>query len=159
MSRHRDIYILAANYLQNLDWHTDADIMKAIITFYTKVHTFKNNLTLIHNLDVNSNKAVHVRVVLNEDRLFQSYTDGPCVSLCVSLSVCVSLCACLFDVCVSFTGQGLRAAQRVLRRVRTGTPPMDGSIDMLSFPHSLFILNLFRVKARRFPIYSFESLL
>jgi intraflagellar transport protein 140 len=43
VSRHRDIYILAANYLQNLDWHTDADIMKAIITFYTKVHRFKQS--------------------------------------------------------------------------------------------------------------------
>lgn len=37
VSRHRDIYILAANYLQNLDWHTDPEIMKNIISFYTKV--------------------------------------------------------------------------------------------------------------------------
>ena len=36
VSRNRDIYILAANYLQNLDWHSDPEIMKNIINFYTK---------------------------------------------------------------------------------------------------------------------------
>merc|ERR1711918_195717 len=36
VSRHRDIYILAANYLQTLDWHNDGEVMKSIIQFYTK---------------------------------------------------------------------------------------------------------------------------
>lgn len=27
---------MAANYLQTLDWHSNPDIMKNIITFYTK---------------------------------------------------------------------------------------------------------------------------
>jgi len=36
VSRQREIYIMAANYLQTLDWHNDADIMKSIIQFYTK---------------------------------------------------------------------------------------------------------------------------
>ena len=36
VSRARDIYILAANYLQNLDWHSDPEIMKNIVSFYTK---------------------------------------------------------------------------------------------------------------------------
>ncbi|CAN0550224.1 unnamed protein product, partial [Ectocarpus sp. 12 AP-2014] len=36
VSRSRDIYILAANYLQNLDWHDDPQVMKSIIAFYTK---------------------------------------------------------------------------------------------------------------------------
>merc|ERR1712028_217053 len=36
VSRNQKIYILAANYLQNLDWHNDPEIMKAIINFYTK---------------------------------------------------------------------------------------------------------------------------
>ena len=40
MSRNRDIYILAANYLQSLDWQsgsTDAaELTKRIVEFYTK---------------------------------------------------------------------------------------------------------------------------
>lgn len=34
--RQRDIYVLAANYLQSLDWRKDSEIMKNIIMFYTK---------------------------------------------------------------------------------------------------------------------------
>mmetsp|Transcript_19068 Transcript_19068/g.64920 ORF Transcript_19068/g.64920 Transcript_19068/m.64920 type:complete len:1396 (+) Transcript_19068:174-4361(+) len=36
VSRQREIYMSAANYLQTLDWHNDAEIMKSIIQFYTK---------------------------------------------------------------------------------------------------------------------------
>ncbi|XP_061206742.1 intraflagellar transport protein 140 homolog isoform X2 [Neopsephotus bourkii] len=36
VSRQREIYIMAANYLQSLDWHKDPEIMKNIISFYTK---------------------------------------------------------------------------------------------------------------------------
>ena len=36
VSRQRDIYILAGNYLQSLDWHADPAIMKNIISFYLK---------------------------------------------------------------------------------------------------------------------------
>eukprot|EP00753_Platysulcus_tardus_P003573 PLAT12468.31.p1 GENE.PLAT12468.31~~PLAT12468.31.p1 ORF type:complete len:1453 (-),score=862.37 PLAT12468.31:92-4450(-) len=39
-SRKREVYFLAAHYLQALDWHTDPEIMKAIITFYTKAKSF-----------------------------------------------------------------------------------------------------------------------
>ena len=35
-ARSRDIYILAANYLQNLDWHSDPEILKNIVGFYLK---------------------------------------------------------------------------------------------------------------------------
>jgi intraflagellar transport protein 140 len=41
VSRNQKIYILAANYLQNLDWHNDPEIMKAIIKFYTKAKAFE----------------------------------------------------------------------------------------------------------------------
>jgi intraflagellar transport protein 140 len=41
VSRNRDIYILAANYLQNLDWHNNPATMKSIITFYTKAKAFE----------------------------------------------------------------------------------------------------------------------
>lgn len=36
MSRQKDVYIMAANYLQALNWHSDAKIMKNIVTFYSK---------------------------------------------------------------------------------------------------------------------------
>ncbi|XP_037392907.1 intraflagellar transport protein 140 homolog isoform X2 [Pygocentrus nattereri] len=36
VSRQRDIYVMAANYLQSLDWRKDPEIMKNIISFYTK---------------------------------------------------------------------------------------------------------------------------
>jgi len=42
VSRHRDIYILAANYLQSLDWQSGTEdateLTKRIIEFYTKAH-------------------------------------------------------------------------------------------------------------------------
>merc|ERR1711998_140947 len=42
-SRQPKIYILAANYLQSLDWHSDnGDIMKAIINFYTKAKQYES---------------------------------------------------------------------------------------------------------------------
>ncbi|KAG5176880.1 putative intraflagellar transport protein 140 [Tribonema minus] len=36
VGRSRDMYVLAANYLQNLDWHSDAEVMRSIVSFYTK---------------------------------------------------------------------------------------------------------------------------
>merc|ERR1719409_887178 len=36
VSRNRDIYILAANYLQQLDWKADPEIVKNIVLFYSK---------------------------------------------------------------------------------------------------------------------------
>ncbi len=40
ISRERDIYVLAANYLQTLDWRNDAEIMRNIIAFYQKSKAF-----------------------------------------------------------------------------------------------------------------------
>jgi len=41
ISRNRNIYILAANYLQALDWQNDAETMKNIVLFYTKAKAFE----------------------------------------------------------------------------------------------------------------------
>jgi len=40
MSRQREVYIMAANYLQALDWQSDAQVLKHIVTFYTKGQAF-----------------------------------------------------------------------------------------------------------------------
>ncbi|KAM9372431.1 intraflagellar transport protein 140 homolog [Phaethornis superciliosus] len=40
VSRQREIYIMAANYLQSLDWCKDPEIMRKIISFYTKGKAF-----------------------------------------------------------------------------------------------------------------------
>merc|ERR1719281_1775202 len=34
--RQKEVYVLAANYLQSLNWRRDPEIMKHIISFYTK---------------------------------------------------------------------------------------------------------------------------
>ena len=36
VSRNKEIYLMAANFLQNLDWHNSPDIMMNIIASYTK---------------------------------------------------------------------------------------------------------------------------
>ncbi|XP_076998370.1 intraflagellar transport protein 140 homolog [Tamandua tetradactyla] len=36
VSRQRELYIMAANYLQSLDWRKEPDIMRNVISFYTK---------------------------------------------------------------------------------------------------------------------------
>ncbi len=40
-ARNKDLYVLAANYLQSLDWNSKPDIMNQIITFYTKAKAFE----------------------------------------------------------------------------------------------------------------------
>ncbi|XP_017021858.1 intraflagellar transport protein 140 homolog [Drosophila kikkawai] len=40
MSRQREVYIMAANYLQALDWQSDPQILKHIVSFYTKGQAF-----------------------------------------------------------------------------------------------------------------------
>merc|ERR1719364_555077 len=39
-AKQAEIYVLAGNYLQSLDWHNDPDIMKNIISFYQKAKAF-----------------------------------------------------------------------------------------------------------------------
>eukprot|EP00929_Paragymnodinium_shiwhaense_P007169 TRINITY_DN111109_c0_g1_i1.p1 TRINITY_DN111109_c0_g1~~TRINITY_DN111109_c0_g1_i1.p1 ORF type:complete len:1446 (+),score=370.50 TRINITY_DN111109_c0_g1_i1:64-4401(+) len=39
-ARQPDIYVLAGNYLQSLDWHNDPEIMKNIIQFYSKAKAY-----------------------------------------------------------------------------------------------------------------------
>jgi intraflagellar transport protein 140 len=41
ISRNMEIYTLAANYLQQMNWRESIDIMKAIIQFYTKAKAFE----------------------------------------------------------------------------------------------------------------------
>lgn len=41
ISRNAEIYTLAANYLQQMNWRESVDIMKAIIMFYTKAKSFE----------------------------------------------------------------------------------------------------------------------
>merc|ERR1712050_200868 len=39
-ARQPDIYVLAGNYLQSLDWHNDPEISKNIIQFYSKAKAY-----------------------------------------------------------------------------------------------------------------------
>lgn len=40
MSRQKEVYVMAANYLQSLNWQSDAKILKNIIQFYSKAHAY-----------------------------------------------------------------------------------------------------------------------
>ncbi|CAK4724875.1 unnamed protein product [Aphanomyces euteiches] len=40
VSRNNEIFVLAANYLQNLDWKEDSEIAKNIVGFYTRAKAF-----------------------------------------------------------------------------------------------------------------------
>jgi intraflagellar transport protein 140 len=41
ISRSGEIYKLAANYLQQMNWRESVDVMRAIIAFYTKAKSFE----------------------------------------------------------------------------------------------------------------------
>lgn len=41
VSRNADIYILAGNYLQTLDWRAHPEYVKHIVNFYTKAKSFE----------------------------------------------------------------------------------------------------------------------
>lgn len=41
-AKNPQIFILAANFMQNTDWHNNADIMKSIIFFYTKAKAWES---------------------------------------------------------------------------------------------------------------------
>lgn len=36
VSRQKEMYVMAANYLQSLDWRSKPDLLKNIVNFYTK---------------------------------------------------------------------------------------------------------------------------
>lgn len=40
-AKNPEVYVLAANFLQNSDWHNDPNLMKQIITFYSKAKAFE----------------------------------------------------------------------------------------------------------------------
>jgi intraflagellar transport protein 140 len=44
----QSVFVMAANYLQTLDWHSDGEILKNIVTFYTKAKAF-DNLSLFYD--------------------------------------------------------------------------------------------------------------
>ena len=42
IQKQRETYIMAANYLQSLDWRKDPDVMKHIINYYTKAKSMES---------------------------------------------------------------------------------------------------------------------
>ena len=45
ISRNNEIFTLAANYLQQMNWRDSVDIMKAIVMFYSKAKAFEQLAT------------------------------------------------------------------------------------------------------------------
>lgn len=63
VSRQKEIYVMAANYLQSLDWRKDPEIMKNIIGFYTKGRAL-DSLAGFYDAcaQVNANSAINIGV-------------------------------------------------------------------------------------------------
>jgi intraflagellar transport protein 140 len=41
-ARDTQVFVLAGNFLQNQNWHNDPEIMKTIISFYSKAKAFES---------------------------------------------------------------------------------------------------------------------
>ena len=53
VSRNKEIYVLAANYLQKLEWHENPERMQAIILMYKKakaMSSYQVSMMLVRNL-------------------------------------------------------------------------------------------------------------
>ena len=42
VSRQRELYVMAANYLQTMDWHSNPDVMKSVVQLYTKARAMES---------------------------------------------------------------------------------------------------------------------
>lgn len=42
MSRSKEVYLLAANYLQTTDWRASPEALKQLVGFYTKAGAYEN---------------------------------------------------------------------------------------------------------------------
>lgn len=51
-SKQKEIFVMVANYLQTLDWRNDPSVMKAIISFYTKVNQASYRSRTLDNLNI-----------------------------------------------------------------------------------------------------------
>lgn len=58
VSRNAEIYTLAANYLQTLDWHSRPDLAQSIVTFYTKVRQCSRPSVLYNSPQCNKQPQV-----------------------------------------------------------------------------------------------------
>ncbi|XP_018335270.1 intraflagellar transport protein 140 homolog [Agrilus planipennis] len=79
VSRQKEIYIMAANYLQSLDWQNNPDILKNIITFYSKGKASD----LLANFYV-ACAQVEIDEFQNYDKAFGALTEA---SRCLSKTV------------------------------------------------------------------------
>lgn len=74
VSRQKELFVMAANYLQTLDWRKDPDILKTIIGFYTKARApkelagFYEACAQVGKISVNFTMVYHLHFeeVLNE---------------------------------------------------------------------------------------------
>lgn len=76
MSRQKEVYIMAANYLQSLNWQSDGKILKNIIQFYSKAHAFD----LLANFYANC-AQVEIDEFHDYEKAFKALQEA---SICVS---------------------------------------------------------------------------
>jgi intraflagellar transport protein 140 len=70
--RTSELYIMAANFLQSLDWDVNEDLVKNIVSFYTKAKAFfalANFYELFANFEINEYRNYEKAVVLYQESI------------------------------------------------------------------------------------------
>ena len=90
ISRDPEIYKLAANYLQQMNWRESVDILKAITTFYTKAKAF---VQLAAFYDSCGQVCVFVLIIVQNVRMNPTASHSTFILSCVT-ALCI-VCHCL----------------------------------------------------------------
>lgn len=70
--RTSELYIMAANFLQSLDWDVNEDLVKNIVSFYTKAKAFfalANFYELFANLEINEYRNYEKAIILYQESI------------------------------------------------------------------------------------------
>lgn len=65
LSREKDVYMIAGNYLQTIDWHSKPEIAKNIEKFYAKAKAYESLVSF---------SLVHAQVEIDEYRYATNQT-------------------------------------------------------------------------------------
>ncbi|KAJ3093177.1 hypothetical protein HK102_003585 [Quaeritorhiza haematococci] len=75
--KQREIFVIAANYLQSLDWRSNPTVMKAIITFYTKaLGALKEALKCMGRSKTAGSKEVKTKVLQRRVDLVSKFVEA-----------------------------------------------------------------------------------
>ena len=82
VSRNAEIYTLAANYLQTLNWHSPPDLTQSIVTFYTKVPSLSSYTFSCNSYDVEAVYSCSLPHVLQSLQKHWQRLSCLCITKC-----------------------------------------------------------------------------